>query len=533
MLKPFFVVAMQAPARQLAFRQVVVGHVAVTGLLALLVAQSRSAETLTVASYALLCLGLIEGAALVGWRLTQMPKSLALEFLLTSPVQPRRVFLAEALVGVTRFTMVQLAGLPMLGGMIFTGLVGPEDLTPLIVMPWAWGLLAGLCLTAWIYEPRAVQRVGEVLSLLAILTYLVVGVVAAENLILWLQQLPPGLGEFLYDGVRLGLDWNPFGVLRYWFTPDRVERFAWQRLGGVTLFALVVALAAGVRGAFRLRGHFHDRHYGAIDSGRPTQVERIGDTPLSWWAVRRVMVYSGKINLWLAGGFAMVYATYILAGDAWPPWMGRLVFELFEKWGGAPAVATAMIVLAGVPAVFQAGLWDTTTQDRCRRLELLLLTDLEPRDYWRASLAASWKRGRGYLISAAVLWLALGVSGKAGVAETLAAAAGGAVFWCFLFAVGFRGFSTGNQASGLASLLVLGAPLLLMALLKVGHRDAACLVPTGLAYLPLDGGLQPAWYASYLAYSAATVGLTRYGLARCDGSLRRWYDLNQGLKTAG
>ena len=533
MLKPFFVVAMQAPGRQLAFRQVVVGHVAVTGLLAFLVAQARSAETLTVAGYALLCLGLVEGAALVGWRLTQMPKSLALEFLLTSPVQPRRVFLAESLVGSTRFALVQLAGLPLLGGLTFTGLAGPQDLTPLFVMPLTWGLLAGLCLTAWIYEPRSVQRAGEVLGLLAILTYLVVGVVAAENLVLWLQQLPPALGEFLYDGVRLGLDWNPFGVLRYWFSPDRVGRFAWQRFGGVTLFALAVALAAGVRAACRLRGHFHDRHYGAIDSGRPTQAERIGDTPLSWWAVRRVMVYSGKINLWLAGGFSLVYATYILAGDAWPPWMGRLVFELFEKWGGAPAVATAMVVLAGVPAVFQAGLWDTTTQDRCRRLELLLLTDLTPRDYWHASLAASWKRGRGYLLVAALLWLALGLSGKAAPAEALASVAGGAVLWCFFFAVGFRGFSTGNQTSGLASLLVLGSPLLLAALLKVGQSDLANLVPTGLVYLPFDGGLRPTWFASYLLYSAATVGLTRYGLARCDGSLRRWYDLNQGLKMAG
>jgi len=533
MLKPFFVVAMQAPGRQGAFRRVVVGHVAVTGLLAFLVAQARTAETLTVAGYALLCLGLIEGAALVGWRLTQMPKSLALEFLLTSPVQPRRVFLAESLVGVTRFTLVQLSGLPLLGGLVFTGLVGPADLTPLFVLPLTWGLLAGLCLTAWIYEPRAVQRAGEVVGMLSILMYLVVGVVAAENLVLWLQQLPPTLGEFLYDGVRLGLDWNPFGVMRYWFSPDRVERFAWQRFGGVTLFALLVALAAGVRGACRLRGHFHDRHYTAIDSGRPTQVDRIADAPLSWWAVRRVMQYSGKVNLWLAGGFSLVYATYILAGDAWPPWMGRLVFDLFERWGGAPAVATAMVVLAGVPAAFQFGLWDTTVQDRCRRLELLLLTELSPEDYWRASLAASWKRGRGYLLAAAFLWLALGVSGKAGPAETLASVAGGAVLWCFFFAVGFRGFSTGNQASGLASLLVLGAPLLLMGLMKSGHRDLANLVPAGLVYLPFDGGLGPAWYASYLLYSAATIALTRYGLARCDGSLRRWYDLNQGLKTAG
>jgi hypothetical protein len=533
MLKPFFVVAMQAPGRQATFRRVVVGHVLVTGLLAVLVAQARSAETLTVAGYALLCLGLVEGAALVGWRLTQLPKSLALEFLLTSPVQPRRLFFAEALVGVTRFALVQLSGLPVLGGLHFTGLVAPHDLAPLFVLPLVWGLLAGLCLTAWIYEPRGVQRVGEWVGLLGILTYLVVGVIAAENLVLWLHALPPALGELLYDGVRFGLDVNPFGVLRYWFTPDRVERFAWQRFGGIAAFAVLAALAAGARAACRLRGHFHDRHYGAIDSSRPSQLEFIGDQPLSWWAVRRVMVYSGKINLWLAGGFSLVYAAYLLAGDAWPPWMGRLVFDLFEKWGGAPAVATAMVILAGVPAAFQYGLWDTTAQDRCRRLELLLLTDLTAHDYWHAALAASWKRGRGYALSAAVLWFALGVSGKAGVAETVASVAGGVVLWCFFFAVGFRGFSTGNQTSGLASLLVLGTPLLLAVCLRTGHAAAANLVPAGLVYLPLDAGLRPAWFASYFLYTAATVGLTRYGLAHCDGSLRRWYDRNQGLKTAG
>ena len=533
MLKPFFVVAMQAPGRQAAFRRVVVGHVAATGLLAFLVAQARSAEVLTVAGYALLCLGLVEGAALVGWRLTQLPKSLALEFLLASPVQPRRVFLAEALVGVTRFALVQLSGLPVLGGLHFTGLVEPQDLTPLFVMPFVWGLLAGLCLTAWIYEPRGVQRAGELVGLVGVLTYLIVGVLAAENLVNWLRELPPALGEFLFDAVRFGHDMNPFGVVRYWFAPDRVERFAWQRFEGLTLFAVLVTLAAGTRAACRLRGHFHDRHYGAIDSSRPSQLDRIGDQPLSWWAVRRVMEYSGRINLWLAGGFSLIYAVYLVAGDAWPPWMGRLVFELFEKWGGAPAVATAMVTMAGVPAVFQYGLWDSTTQDRCRRLELLLLTDLTARDYWHASLAASWKRGRGYLLAAAFLWLALGVSGKAGVAETLASAAGGVVLWCFLFAVGFLGFSTGSQTSGLASLLTLGAPMALVACLRLGYADAANLVPAGLVYLPLDAGLRPAWFASYVLYTAATVGLTRYGLAHCDGSLRRWYDRNQGLKTAG
>ena len=144
----------------------------------------------------------------------------------------------------------------------------------------------------------------------------------------------------------------------------------------------------------RLKGHFHDRHYRPMTDTRLAQTERIGERPLSWWAVRRVMEYSGRVNIWLAGGFGVVYAAYLVAGDHWPAWMGRMVFEIFEKMGGAPALVTGLVVLAAVPAAFQYGLWDSTVQDRCRRLELLLLTDLNGGDYWHASLAAAWRRGR-------------------------------------------------------------------------------------------------------------------------------------------
>ena len=61
-------------------------------------------------------------------------------------------------------------------------------------------------------------------------------------------------------------------------------------------------------------------------------------------------------------------------------------------------------MLAAVPAAFQYGLWDSTDQDRCRRLELLLLTDLSGDDYCHAALAAAWRRGRGYFVVAVVLW---------------------------------------------------------------------------------------------------------------------------------
>jgi hypothetical protein len=202
------------------------------------------------------------------------------------------------------------------------------------------------------------------------------------------------------------------------------------------------------------------------------------------------MEFSGRSNLYLAGGFSLLYAAYIVAGDAWPPWMGRLVFQIFETWGGAPMVATAMVVMATVPAAFQYGLWDSTVPDRCRRLELLLLTELSGRDYWRASLASAWRRGRGYLIVAALLWLALAVSGR--------------VTWV--------------QA------------LVLFARLRAGWDTVAAFVPTAAAYLPLRDGLNVSWFAGLVLVAAASVGLTRRGLARCDDELRAWYDANQGRK---
>lgn len=531
MLAPFFRAAMRAPGRQLAFRKAAVGHALLVGLICLAVSQAPAPNTATSAGYLLLTLGIVEGAALVGWRLTQLPKSQALEFLLTSPIQPRRLFLAEFLVGVGRFALIWLAGMPMLAGLAFAGVVAPADLAPLAAMPVVWGLFAGAALTAWIYEPKAVRRAGEILSLLGVLTYLVVGVVAAENLLLWLRALPEGLGRALFEGVKFAHNSNPFGVVRNWFDPDAGgaarSHFVWVNLAGLALAGLATARAAS-----RLVGHFQDRHYAPIDSSRADQSALIAERPLTWWAVRRVMEYSGRINLYLAGGFALIYAAYLVAGDAWPPWMGKMVFQIFETWGGAPALATGMAVMATVPAVFQYGLWDSGAEDRVRRLELLLLSDLDGGDYWHASLSASWKRGRGYLFAAGVLWLALGVSGSAPWAGVAGAAAGAIVLWSFSFAVGFRLFSTGSQTSAVASLLVLGVPALLVAAYHFGAPQLAALTPPGLAYVPLKDGPGGVWAASMLLFGGAAVALSRRALVACVPKLREWTSDNQGIKAA-
>lgn len=531
MLRPFFSIAMRGPARQLTFRRTVVIHLLLLSSLGWAAARADSVATLAAVGQLALVLGIVEGGALIGWRLTQLPKSQALEFLLVSPVRPRGLFLAEALVGVGRFALVCLAGLPVLLAMVLGGAIVPLDLWALALMPFAWGVVAGLGLTAWAYEPASVRRVGEAIGLLGVLVYLVIGILAGENLRLWLRRLPPQTADAIFQTVMALHHGNPFGVMRNWFSRPQGPGAVWPAFVEVNRLALILAGLFAARAAFRLNGHFHDRHYRPIASDRVDQSRYIGERPLSWWAVRRVMEYSGRVNVWLAGGFCALYAAFLIAGNQWPAWMGRLVFLIFENWGGAPVVATAMCVLAAVPAVFQYGLWDPTISDRCKRLELLLLSDLRGWDYWHASLAASWRRGRAYLFCAAMLWVALALSGRAAWYESLASATGGLALWAFSFAIGFRAFSTGNQAGGIAMLLTLGLPFLLFGLMKAGWVSAAALVPTALCYLPLKTGLTFAWIDGMVLTAGATVWLARRGVRSCEPELRAWYEANQGRKT--
>src|SRR5205085_8356737 len=62
-------------------------------------------------------------------------------------------------------------------------------------------------------------------------------------------------------------------------------------------------------------------------------------------------------NLYLAGGFCLLYAAYLVAEPYWPAWMGRRVFQICDAAGGAAALSAALVVLAAVPAAFQYGLW--------------------------------------------------------------------------------------------------------------------------------------------------------------------------------
>jgi hypothetical protein len=404
MLRSFFALAAQSPTRQQAFRQLVFTHLLVLlgGAVAVQVYAAsvgyRGAGA-SILGHILLIAGIVEGAMLIGWRLTQLPKSQALEFLLVSPLHPPRLFLAEALVGITRLAWVTLAGLPGLILLAADGYLDQVDIIPLLLMPFTWGCITGLGLTTWAYEPRRVRRGFERVMLLGIGLYLGVGVVVAENL----RQVSDGLrgvelpefsvgnvtlpslnlGQVFFFGFEAFHLYNPFAVMEYWLMPFAMLKpnmqMALNRMVGLEIAALAAVILLMARAAHRLKGHFHERHYRPIADKSNGNRGTIGDWPLSWWAVRRVTEYSGRVNLWLAGSFGLLFAFYIVAdcplvqeiagGSLWPNWLGRKVFEIFEeKMGGVPGLATALVVLAAVPAAFQYGLWDSNTQDRCRRL---------------------------------------------------------------------------------------------------------------------------------------------------------------------
>jgi hypothetical protein len=528
MFAPFFAVAAQSPSRQTTFRKAVVAHLLLLTCAAWAAVRGGPGQPAILLGQILLVAGIIEGATLLGWRLTQLPKSQALEFLLVSPLRPRWVFVAETLVGLTQLGLVTLAGLPVLILLMGNGFGTPPDLFPFLVLPFTWGAVTGLGLTVWAYEPRGVRRWGERIVIGLVVLYLVVGVLAGENLKLWLQFLPETLSKAFLNGFAAFHTHNPFGVMRHW--QENGCAAAWERALGVTVVGTLSVVLLAIRAASRLHGHFHELHYLPAPNVQGIKRPRVGNAPLTWWAVKRVAEYSGRINLWLAGGFGLLYALYVVAGPRWPAWMGRAVFVICDNAGGIAGVATGLVLLAAVPAAFQYGLWDSNAQDRCRRLELLLLTRLQAHDYWDAAAAAAWQRGRGYFILALLLWGAAVIGGRMEPMQMLAAIASGTLLWGLYFALGFRAFTRGTQANGLGLLLTVGLPLIAFGLARAGWNGWAALLPPGATYQASIGPATEAWVIGMGLAGGVAVLVTRRALLHCDAALRAWYGLHHGAK---
>jgi hypothetical protein len=528
MLYPFFALAAQSPTRQQTFRRLLTIHLLLLLWACWALGRQPIGRPATLLGHLVLVIGIIEGALLVGWRLTQLPRSQALEFLLVSPLRPSWFFLAETLVGLAQLGLLTLAGLPILLLLAADGRLDPLDALPLLILPFTWGAITGLGLTVWAYEPRGIRRWGERVVLGLVLLYLVVGVLAGENLRHWLERLPAEMSRGLLLAFAVLHTHNPFGVLQFWL--EYHAPVAGDRMLGLQAMSLVVLALLLARAAWRLQGHFHERHYHPVRDVSGQKRPPVGDRPLSWWAVRRVAEYSGRINLWLAGGFGSLYALYILAGAHWPPWLGQRVFQVCDDLGGVAALTTGLVVLAAVPAAFQYGLWDSNPQDRCRRLELLLLTRLDARDYWEAAAAAACRRGRGYLGVALLLWMAAALAGRTPVLQLVTAFATALLLWSLYFSLGFRAFSRGMQANGLGLVLTLGLPLAAYALTRLAGPLAGALSPPGLVYSASARAFSPAWLVSPALLAGLTLVVARRSLRDCDTQLRRWYDQHHGRK---
>ncbi|MGF1581655.1 MAG: hypothetical protein ACFCD0_20190 [Gemmataceae bacterium] len=524
----FFAATAQSPTRQFAFRGLVAFHLILLTLTVAII-ETRPSLSISLLGIVMLITGIVEGALVIGWRLTQLPKTRALEFLLASPLHPSRIFLTELAMGCLRLFFVTISALPLLVLLWADKKITVLDMLPMLTLPFVWGCLTGLLLTGWAYEPPWFRKWKERAMMLLVLVYLIVGVLAGENLKAWIEGTPTVVRNAILEGFFQFHTLHPFAVMQRWLR--RSDPFVWEGLFITQTVAVVGFVVLLIQCALRFKGHYQDRHFSPILDTKDKKRPKVTDRPLSWWALKRVSEFSGKINLWLAGGFGLLYALHTMAGDYWPSWMGRQVFLVFDNsFGGVSGVATALVVLSAVPAAYQYGLWDNNTQDRCRRLELLLMTELDAHDYWGAAVSAAWRRGAGYFFIAVILWISGAIGGQLPPLLVVASVAASVVLWFLYFTLGFRAFSTGMQAGNLGLFLSAIIPLAAVGLFQGGFPTLAALTPPGSVYAMSQGMETTAATISITLASCVICFLQRRTLANCLQDLRDWYGRFHGQK---
>lgn len=529
MLYPIFLHAGRSVNRQSAFRWLLAMHLTIIGGTAVFGAALQLTNYSETIGFSVLIAGIVEGAIVVGWRLTQLPKSRSLEPMLLSPVPAPRIMIGEQLVGLTLLVNLCTSSAPVILGLVVLGLLDRREAAAYLMMALTWGCVTGFGLVWWAYEPAHVRRVGERVCLIGILIYLVVFGLAGEHLFRWLAALPLDIGVIVHRTI-LGFDENnPFGLVHQIAAggkPGLATRMVLLEIAGV-----VLTLAFLARSAWRLKGHYVERHYRISQEERVAERHAIDEHPLSWWADLRVSEYPGRINLWLALCVSALYATFLLFGNYWPKWLGTNLFRVFELIGGVPGFVTVLMLLSAVPAAYQYGLWDSSIPERCRRLELFLMTQLGPVDYLRASWSAAWRRGRGYLAAAVLLWVAsVGAHRFTPLSAMLAALAGMSVVLLY-FAVGFRNFARSQASTAMGFLLTVGLPLLTWALGAGGLGFLAACLPPGVVYYATVGAHSPAMVLSVIAANVVIASwLLRRALLLFDVELRGWYDQHHGAR---
>lgn len=531
-MDPFFELAGRSITRQRHFRQLVTLHVATVAITCLIASWRQDRQIAGTIGVTLMLLGIVEGAIVIGWRLSQWPKSKAMELLLVTALSPRRAMLGEQLVGITILSLVALTAAPLLVWLVAWGWLAPLEAIALPVNGLLWGMACGLGLSWWAYEPLAIRRWGERLSIVGLLIYLVVGGLAGEHTFRMLGAVPFGLGHLILDSFLLFHRNNPLALAHA--VGVGIDDDLMRRLIVVDFLAVAMIVAFVIRSAFRLKPHYVERHYQPTKAVAKQKRPAVGERPLTWWAVRRVHEYSGRINLYLAAGATVLYSAFLILGRHWPSWLGSGIFDVFESMGGVGGIATGLVVLAAVPAAYQFGLWESNAPERQKRLELFLLTDLSGQDYARASWAAAWSRGRGYFFSAILLLTAGYLAGRYSFPQLLLATTAGVGLIFFYFAAGFRLLAKSQGGTSTGIILTLVLPLFVWGLGKSDWPVLATFLPPGqIFFATVPGG------AVVPAFSIALLCLAIFGFSALllwracrdfDREVRDWFSSSIGSR---
>lgn len=528
MLWPFYEQAGRSISRQLSFRRLL--FVLMIGLAVMCLVPIRFGRPNLVIALGLTLLfgGIISGGLLIGWRLTQLPKSRSLEPLLLAPVDSIHLMLGEQIVAVTYFGLIMLSSVPILVLCVSMQWMQPLDALVLFVIAFTWGSFAGLGLTWWTYEPERLRKWVEQIFGITMLVYVSTAVMFFERFLAWARGLPSGWGRWIHEVLLFIHTFNPFDLIfRIGWGMSSDIWFRFWALEGVALVGLTFFV---LRSAYRLKNHYLDQNY------RP-RVERtrkgdlkIQDWPLRVWAILRVSQYSGRANVWLAWGIAVSYSAYMLMGTSWPAWMGKRIFISFDRVGGVPAVSTVFALLAAVPAAYQYGLWDNSIPERCRRLETFLMTKLTAWDYFDASVRAAWHRGQGYFFPATLLWIAYWYAGRLPTLALLCTLYCSVAIIISYMALGFSQFTrtSGNNAIGFVLTFLL--PVVTWGVGEAGLKYVAAALPGGAIFFASSGkasGLELLYFAGVWSIWLSVSGFIHYRTIRSfDHDLRDWYDRN-------
>lgn len=529
MLYPFFEQASRSPSRQRAFRRLLIVHQLVLLGVAWLGISARDRNLFELLAFTLLVCGIVEGALVLGWRLTQLPKSPSLESLLLSPLPAPLVLLGEQMVGLSLLAMLSISSAPLLALFVGLGWLDPAHAALAILFALTWGCITGFGLTWWAYEPERVRNWGERVMFVGMMVYFLVGALATEQLFRWFVGLPSYWRIWIVQSIRFTMDNNPFGVIH------RMNMANEPGLG-YTIFWLQVAALGAIflfvfRAGYRLKAHYIEQNYRPIGPAKGKNRGYIGDRPLTWWAVRRVNQYPGQINLWLSLGTSLAYSLHLLLADSWPNWLDTKVFEIFERLGGISGFTVVLVLLTAVPAAYQYGLWDSSIPERCRRLEVFLLTKLSATDYLAASWWSSWNRGRGYLLTALLLWIAGWSAGRFTFVQASFALASSLALLLFYFAIGFRLFARNTESTSVGFLMTVVLPLMVWGMGSTKWAEFARFTPPGLVFYSTRGDIAIGQILVLLAMVAISAWLLRRACDRFDSELRSWYDENHGRKT--